>query len=89
MRDDNRQGPANGKTFLDRLAPLLFPPRVEKRIDLEQALRLAGLAPALYNLAQILESCLLNEAGNLHHNGESYTLNGEMARVAGRADRSR
>jgi hypothetical protein len=36
MRDNNRQGLANRKTFLDRLAPLLFPPRVEKLIDLER-----------------------------------------------------
>ena len=33
MRDSNRQGLANRKTFLDRLAPLLFPPRVKRLIN--------------------------------------------------------
>ena len=33
MREDNRKGLANRKTFLDRLAPFLFPPRVERLIN--------------------------------------------------------
>jgi hypothetical protein len=32
MRDRNRQGLANQKSFLDRLAPVLFPPRVKQLI---------------------------------------------------------
>ncbi len=32
MRDSNRQGLANRKSFLDRLAPVLFPPRVKQLI---------------------------------------------------------
>ncbi|MDD3365489.1 MAG: hypothetical protein PHZ03_10945 [Syntrophomonas sp.] len=32
MRDSNRQGLANRKSFLDRLAPILFPPRVKQLI---------------------------------------------------------
>ena len=33
MRNSNRQGLANRKVFLDRLAPVLFSPRVERLID--------------------------------------------------------
>lgn len=33
MREDNRKGLATKKSFLDRLAPFLFPPRVERLID--------------------------------------------------------
>lgn len=33
MREDNRKGLAYRKTFLDRLAPFLFPPRVEHLIN--------------------------------------------------------
>ena len=33
MREVNRQGLANRKSFLDRLAPFLFPPRVERLIN--------------------------------------------------------
>jgi hypothetical protein len=33
MREDNRKGLATRKSFLDRLAPFLFPPRVEHLID--------------------------------------------------------
>ncbi len=33
MREDNRKGLANRKSFLDRLAPFLFPPRVERLIN--------------------------------------------------------
>lgn len=36
MRDCNRQGLASRKPFLDRLAPLLFPPRVERLINLNR-----------------------------------------------------
>lgn len=32
MRDSNRQGLANIKSFLDRLAPVLFPPRIKQLI---------------------------------------------------------
>jgi len=33
MREDNRRGLATRKSFLDRLAPFLFPPRVERLIN--------------------------------------------------------
>ncbi|MEA4924831.1 MAG: hypothetical protein VB084_05905 [Syntrophomonadaceae bacterium] len=33
MREDNRKGLANRKSFLDKLAPFLFPPRVERLIN--------------------------------------------------------
>jgi hypothetical protein len=36
MRDSKRQGLASRKLFLDRLAPLLFPPRVERLINFDR-----------------------------------------------------
>ncbi|MEQ8202130.1 MAG: hypothetical protein ABRQ24_12000 [Syntrophomonadaceae bacterium] len=46
--------------------------------ELEQVLQEAGLDPQMYNLAPILESCLLAQAGKPDHNGESNYLDMEV-----------
>jgi len=46
--------------------------------ELEQVLQEAGLDPQMYNLAPILESCLLAQAGKSVHSGESNYLDAEF-----------
>jgi hypothetical protein len=46
--------------------------------ELEQVLQDAGLEPQMYNLAPILESCLLAQAGKSVHSGESNYLDTEF-----------
>ncbi len=46
--------------------------------ELEQVLQEAGLKPQMYNLAPILESCLLAQAGKSVHGGESNYLDTEF-----------